>query len=182
MESEEPASTSVKRKSSLQPIFKARKKTKFSKPDKHQPQYMDGPISRLQAMLPKLEKMLLQNESPSDRTERVNGEFLLKYWEYLNDFKAFTHPNDPVLYSGDDGMVSCKICYFYVISHTISKQGDRFYVNHTSPCSYPLTGRGFQIYGTGSKRKEFFQAHRTNEQLSTSEYRWACGFDYDQIN
>ena len=140
---------------------------------------MGGPLARLQVMLPRLEKLLLHNESPSDRTTRVNREFLIRYPDYLNDFKAFVHQNDPVLFNEEERMVYCKMCHFYVISHTISKKDDTFYVNHNRPCSYPLTGRGFHMYGTGSTRAAFLEAHRTNEQLLKSEYRWACGFEYD---
>ena len=110
MERKEPTINPLKRKKNLHPIFGVRKKTKLRKQDQYlfheKPEVLGGPLDRLQEMLPRLEKLLLHNESPSDRTTRVNREFLIRYPDYLNDFKAFVHQNDPVLFNrGTDGLL-----------------------------------------------------------------------------
>ena len=131
----------------------------------------DSPLARLNTILPRLETLLLERETPSERADRATKEFLLRKLTYSNDFSAFTHTNDPLIYNSEEGVVYCKICHFYVISHTISMKGDRFYVNHSSPCSFPLTGRGFHLYDRGLTRSAFFEAHRENKNLQKSEYR-----------
>ena len=150
------------------------------KPRYDKPLTMD-PISRLQAILPQLEKMVKANETPQDRAERTLGETSQRMSNYPHSkgFNVFRHPDDPVLYNAHEKRVYCKQCHHYVISHSISKKGNKFYVNDSQPCSFPLTGRGYDKYGQGMGRTEFFSAHRNeNVKLQTSQWHWACGIEY----
>ena len=72
----------------------------------------EGPLARLNSMLPRLERLLLERETPSERAYRSTKEFLSRKLTYLNDFNSFTHTNDPVIYNSEEGMVYCKICHF----------------------------------------------------------------------
>ena len=76
----------------------------------------------------------------------------------MDDFGAFTHTHDPVMYNAEENLVYCKFCHFYVISHAISKKKDKFYVNRSQLCSFPLTGRWYHMYDKGTARKQFFEA------------------------
>ena len=168
---------------SMSSFLQKKKKIKLNKQNEQQVEQRNmvhDPVSRLEAILPRLEKLLSDSETPLARAERENNEYMRRYKDYPNDFDSFLHSSDPIEFNNDEGKVYCKMCHFYAISHTISKKGDRFYVNHNSPCSYPLTGRGFHKYGKGSARKAFFEAHHDSKSMQYSEYRWACGFLYDK--
>ena len=111
-----------------------------SKPQLHQ---LD-PIGRLEAILPQLEKIAKVYESAEDkaRKEVERSIFKINNCNRVKDFEAFHEQHDPVLFDTQDNTVFCKQCYHYVISHSISKKGGKFYVSASQPCSYPLTGRG----------------------------------------
>ena len=80
------------------------------------------PIGRLQIILPRLEALLKVNESPKDLAHRELSEFLQRIEYYSNEFNAFSHPNDPVLYNSAENMVYCKQWHYYVIFHGITKK------------------------------------------------------------
>ena len=133
----------------------------------------EDPISRLQAILPLLEKMAKANETPEDRAARVLRETVqrMRSYPHTRSFETFCHIDDPVLFNVHEERVYCKQCHHYVISHSISKKGDKFYVNDSQPCSFPLTGRGYEKYDQGMKRSEFFAAHRSDSGMfQTSQW------------
>jgi len=135
------------------------KATKVRKVLDNQP-HSNDPLSRLTALLPALERLVRSNETPIERMERETKAALQRMHDYVDSFTSFTHPDDPIFHDSTENRVYCKQCHFYLISHTVSKKGGRFYVNDHQPCSFPLTGRGYHKYEKGAGRKEFIDAHR----------------------
>ena len=140
------------------------------------------PIERLRDILPRLEQLVITNESSTDHVKRELQNFLHRFEGYatFDSFEVFSHPADPVLFNVHEKKVYCKQCHFYVLSHTVSRKKDKFYVNHGQPCSFPLTGRGHHKYGKGTGRKELLESHwGDNQIIKNSKWRWACGIFFD---
>ena len=156
------------------------KSAKAAKAGYHNPRVSNNdPIERLSAILPSLEKLVRSNESPNERMLRETQESLVRMRNYTDSFSSFTHPDDPIFFNQDEKRIFCKHCHFYVMSHTVSKKGNRFYLNEKQPCSFPITGRGYHKYDKGIGRKEFIEAHRSKSGIyANSDWLWACGIDF----
>ena len=148
------------------PFFKAAKAPKGDAT----PIRTNDPLSRLSALLPALERLVKNNETPIERMQRETLEAIERMSNYVDSFSSFSHPGDPIFYDPGEHRIYCKQCHFYLISHSVSKKGDKFYVHDKQPCSFPITGRGYHKYEKGTGRKAFIDAHRSQTgTYSTSE-------------
>ena len=145
--------------------------------------YQSDPIGRLEAILPQLEKIAKVHQSAEDEARHEIKKSIARIVNssHTDSFETFLGENGAVSFNNQERKVYCKQCHNFTISHSISRKGDKFYVNASQPCSFPLTGRGYHKYNQGRTRQEFFKAHENDSpKYKFSQWKWACGLSLDE--